>query len=63
MSVITLSTVGYTEVGELSAQGRAFAVLFILLGFLIVTIAFRFLVEYIVIDWSLEGLKQKKINK
>ena len=60
MSVITLSTVGYTEVGELSAQGRAFAVLFILLGFLIVAIAFRFLVEYIVIDWGLEGLKQKK---
>lgn len=60
MTVITLSTVGYGEVGNLSDQGRTFAILFILIGFLIVAIAIRFIVEYLISGWSINALKQKK---
>jgi voltage-gated potassium channel len=60
MTVITLSTVGYGEVGNLSVQGRTFAILFILIGFLIVAIAIRFIVEYLISGWSINALKQKK---
>lgn len=60
MTVITLSTVGYGEVGNLSDQGRTFAILFILIGFLIVAIAIRFIVEYLISVWSINALKQKK---
>lgn len=60
MTVITLSTVGYGEVGNLSDQGRTFAILFILIGFLIVAIAIRFIVEYLISGWSISALKQKK---
>lgn len=63
MTVITLSTVGYGEVGNLSDQGRTFAILFILIGFLIVAIAIRFIVEYLISGWSINALKQKKIQK
>ena len=60
MTVITLSTVGYGEVGNLSDQGRTFAILFILIGFLIVAIAIRFIVEYLISGWSINALKRKK---
>ena len=60
MTVITLSTVGYTEVGSLSEQGRVFAIVFILIGFLIVALAIRFIVEYLISGWSLSVIKQKK---
>ncbi len=61
MTVITLSTVGYSEVGNLSEEGKVFTVLFILIGFITVAIALRFIVEYLISDWSLQALKQKKI--
>ena len=60
MTVITLSTVGSTEVGVLSDSGRIFAVVFILIGFLIVAIAIRFIVEFLISGWSLTVIKQKK---
>ena len=60
MTVITLSTVGYCEVGNLSEEGKVFTVLFILIGFITVAIALRFIVEYLISDWSLQALKQKK---
>lgn len=60
MTVITLSTVGYSEVGNLSEEGKVFTVLFILIGFITVAIALRFIVEYLISDWSLQALKQKK---
>jgi voltage-gated potassium channel len=63
MTVITLSTVGYTEVGVLSDRGRIFAIVFILIGFLIVALAIRFIVEYLISGWSLTVIKQKKIEK
>ena len=60
MTVITLSTVGYGEVGALSDQGRIFAIIFILIGFLTVALAMRFIVEYLVSGWSFSVIKQKK---
>ena len=60
LSVITLSTVGYGEVRELSTSGRSFAIFFILLGFMIVAIAFRFIVEHLALGWSVKSWKQKK---
>jgi voltage-gated potassium channel len=60
MTVITLSTVGYGEVGNLSQGGRVFAVLFILSGFLIVALAMRSLVEHFISVWSVSAHKQKK---
>ena len=60
MSVITLSTVGYSEVGLLSYQGRIFTVIFILIGFLGITLAFRFLGEQVAQNWSVQKLKLKK---
>lgn len=60
MTVITLSTVGYSEVGNLSEEGKVFTVLFILIGFITVAIALRFIVEYLISDLSLQALKQKK---
>jgi len=60
MTVITLSKVGYGEVGNLTDQGRTFEILFILIGFLIVAIAIRFIVECLISGWSINALKQKK---
>lgn len=60
MTVITLSTVGYSEVGNLSREGKVFTVLFILIGFITVAIALRFIVEYLISDWNIKALKQKK---
>ena len=60
MSVITLSTVGYSEVGMLSFQGRIFTVIFILTGFLGITLAFRFLGEQVAQNWSVQKFKLKK---
>ena len=60
MTVITLSTVGYSEVGNLSEEGKVFTVLFILIGFITVAIALRFIVEYLISDLSFQALKQKK---
>ena len=60
MTVITLSTVGYSEVGNLSAEGKIFTVFFILFGFIVVAVALRFIVEYLINDLNFETLKQKK---
>ena len=60
MTVNTMSTLGYGEVGNLTDQGRTFAILFILIGFLIVAIAIRLLVEYLISGWSINAFKQKK---
>jgi hypothetical protein len=55
--------VGYGEVRELSTSGRSFAIFFILLGFMIVAIAFRFIVEHLALGWSVKSWKQKKIEE
>lgn len=62
MTVITLSTVGYTEVEGFSDQGRSFAVAFIIVAFVLVAIAIRFIVESLFSQWNLNYWKQKKIR-
>ena len=49
---------GYGEVGNLTDQGRTFAILFILNGFLIIIIAILFIVEYPISGLTINTLKQ-----
>ena len=60
MTVITLSTVGYSEVGLLSFHGRIFAIVFIISSFLGITLAVRLVGEHVLNNWSLKNLKLKK---
>ncbi len=48
MTAITLSTVGFGEVNELSSIGRIFTILLIFLGVGVIVYSFTFLAEYIV---------------
>lgn len=48
MTVITISTVGYKEVGDLSVQGKIFTIGLILLGVILVTKIVQLLIEAIV---------------
>ena len=63
MTVITISTVGYGEVGELSDQGRVFAICLILVGFVLVTLAVRFIVESLLSNWTADFWIIKKKQK
>ena len=63
MTVITISTVGYGEVGELSTQGRAFAICLILVGFVVVALAVRFIVESFLSNWSANFWIEKKTEE
>jgi len=63
MTVITISTVGYGEVGELSDQGRVFAICLILVGFVLVTLAVRFIVESLLSNWTADFWIIKKNRK
>ena len=49
---------GYGEVGNLTDQGRTFAILFILNGFLIIIIAILFIVEHPISGLTINTLKQ-----
>lgn len=48
MTAITLSTVGFGEVSELSSTGRVFTVLLIFLGVGVIVYSFSFIAEYVV---------------
>ena len=48
MTAITLSTVGFGEVNELSSVGRLFTILLIFLGVGVIVYSFSFLAEYVV---------------
>jgi voltage-gated potassium channel len=48
MTAITLSTVGFGEVKELSPIGRIFTVLLIFLGVGVIVYSFSFMAEYVV---------------
>jgi voltage-gated potassium channel len=48
MTAITLSTVGFGEVNELSSIGRIFTILLIFLGVGVIVYSFSFLAEYVV---------------
>ena len=60
MTVITLSTVGYSEVGLLSFHGSIFAIVFIISSFLGITLAVSLVGEHVLNNWSLKNLKLKK---
>lgn len=67
MTVITLSTVGFGEVRPLSAQGRVFTAIIIVMGVITIAVFFGTLTEYIVAG-ELTGLIKKrhlmnKLNK
>ena len=63
MTVITISNVGYGEVGELSNQGRVFAICLTLVGFVLVALAVRFIVESLLSNWAADFWKIKKTEK
>lgn len=60
MTVITVSTVGFGEVEGLSHPGRVFAICLILVGFVVVALAVRFIVESLLSNWSSDFWKIKK---
>lgn len=60
MTVITLSTVGYSEVGELTTRGRTFAIVFIIMGIVVFAISIRLIGEYLLSEWNENKWKQKK---
>jgi voltage-gated potassium channel len=63
MTVITISNVGYGEVGELSNQRRVFAICLTLVGFVLVALAVRFIVESLLSNWTADFWKIKKTEK
>lgn len=67
MTIITISTVGYSELGELSKSGRVFAMVFIVIGFVVFAYSIRLIGEYMLNGWTSQIWKQKKnkrmINK
>lgn len=63
MTVITLSTVGYSEVGALSENGRVFAIVFIIIGIVVFAISIRLIGEYLLEEWGDNKWKQKKNKK
>ena len=63
MTVITISNVGYGEVGELSNQRRVFAICLTLVGFVLVALAVRFIVESLLSNWTADFWKIKKNRK
>ena len=60
MTVITLSTVGYSEVGELTNNGRTFAIVFIIMGIVVFAISIRLIGEYLMSGWNEKKWKHKK---
>lgn len=52
ITVITLSTVGYSEVVALSENGRVFAIVFIIIGIVVFAISIRLIGEYLLEEWG-----------
>lgn len=63
MTVITLSTVGYSEVGALSENGRVFTIVFIIIGIVVFAISIRLIGQYLLEEWGDNKWKQKKNKK
>jgi len=63
MTVITLSTVGYSEVGALSENVKVFAIVFIIIGIVVFAISIRLIGEYLLEEWEDNKWKQKKNKK
>ncbi|MDO1501237.1 potassium channel protein [Winogradskyella maritima] len=63
MTVITITTVGYGEVGPLDANAKLFTVVLILGSVVIVGYAISIITEYILSKNSLENIKQRQMQK
>lgn len=62
MTVITVTTVGFTEVGPMSPQAKVFTVFLIIASVFIFAYAISVITEYILSRNSLEVLKKKKVK-
>ncbi|MBT8272486.1 MAG: potassium channel protein [Bacteroidia bacterium] len=63
MTVITITTVGFGEVGPMSPGLKVFTILLILSSIVIVGYAVKVITEYILSKSDVEELKQKKMQK
>jgi len=62
MTVITVTTVGFTEVGPMSPEAKIFTVFLIIASVFIFAYAISVITEYILSRNSLEVLKKKKVK-
>ena len=62
MTVITVTTVGFTEVGHMSPEAKVFTVFLIIASVFIFAYAISVITEYILSRNSLEVLKKKKVK-
>lgn len=62
MTVITVTTVGFSEVGPLSSEAKVFTVFLIISSVFIFAFAISVITEYILSRNSLEILKKKKVK-
>ncbi|MGJ8735174.1 MAG: potassium channel family protein [Zobellia laminariae] len=62
MTIITVTTVGFSEVGPMDTQEKLFTVVLIILSIFIFAFAISVITEYILSRNSLEELKNKKVK-
>ena len=62
MTIITVTTVGFSEVRPMEAEGKIFTIILILSSVVIVGFAISVITEYILSRNSLELLKRKKVK-
>ena len=63
MTIITVTTVGFSEVGPMDTQEKLFTVVLIILSIFIFAFAISVITEYILSKNDVEELKQKKMQK
>ncbi|MBT8257124.1 MAG: potassium channel protein [Bacteroidia bacterium] len=63
MTVITISTVGFTEAVPIDENAKIFTILLILTGFIVVGYAIKVITEYIILRNDAEEIKLKKMQK
>jgi voltage-gated potassium channel len=63
MTVITITTVGFGEVGQLDENAKIFTIFLILTSIIIVGYALKEITEYILSKNDIEEIKQKKMQK
>lgn len=63
MTVITITTVGFGEVGPLNDESKVFTIFLILTSIVIVGYAIKVITEYILSKNDIEELKHKKMQK
>ncbi len=63
MTIITITTVGFSETHKLSPQGRLFTVILIALGYVVIAIAVAYILKFIVESEFKDLLSRKKTKK